>query len=322
MRHRLPAIAGPLKLLPAIACVATLAGCGYIVTPEAEGTPTPAVTAGWAGLATKVEAADGGLHVDLTIRNDTGAWSAMQASGQPATLTTSDGKTTNCATVVVGTGGTTIPPGFQVRGYTGGTKAKPETQLLSVDCAGASPSAGAKLSIPYAYVTGDFNYYAPAAPTDGKLEVDLGSVASDLTYPVAATIDGVIEKADAKIDAINHTTLSLTSAKRTGDGLELAWQADNPTEYPTYVHIGTPPVVGLRRRHLRSLREPPSRRHPDHPGRRVGDVDDDGRCTQGRNRTLCAPDRREQAAEDLHRSCHRHHGQVTRARADARAARR
>ena len=244
MRHRLPASAGHLKLLPALACVATLAGCGYIVTPDAEGTPTPAISAGWAGLATKVEAADGGLHVDLTLRNDTGSWSAVQASDQPVILTTSDGKTTDCETKGIGTGGTTIPPGFQVRGYTGGTKAKPETQLLAVDCAGAAPSAGAKLSIPYAYVTGDFNYYAPTAPTEGKLEVDLDSVASDLTYPVGATIDGVIEKADAKIDAINHTTLSLTSAKRTGDSLELAWQTDNPTEYPTYVHIGTPPVVG------------------------------------------------------------------------------
>ena len=55
---------------------------------------------------------------------------------------------------------------------------------------------------------------------------------------------GLIEKSDAKIIAINKCTLSLTSVKRTADGLELAWHTTNPTAYPTYVHIGTPPVVG------------------------------------------------------------------------------
>ncbi len=129
------------------------------------------------------------MHVDVTIRNDTGAWSSMQAvPGQPAVLTTSDGKKTDCGTVSVGTGGTSVPPGFQIRGYTGGTKAKPTTQLLSVDCAGATPAAGSRLSIPYSYVTGDFNYYAPPTPAQGQLEIDLDKVASDLTYPVAATV--------------------------------------------------------------------------------------------------------------------------------------
>lgn len=228
-----------------IAAALTVGGCGYIVTPADDASGAPASTEGWDAVATKVEAADGGLHVDLTIRNDTAAWSAMgAASGKPAVLTTSDGKTTDCPTVSVGTGGTTIPPGFQVRGYTGGTKAKPATQLISVDCPGAAVAAGSKLSIPYSYVTGDFNYYSPPPPTSATLEVDLDKVAADLTYPIATPIDGVVEKADAKIGAINQSTLTLTSATRTPDGLEFDWQADNPTDYPTYVHIGTPPVVG------------------------------------------------------------------------------
>jgi hypothetical protein len=183
--------------------------------------------------------------VDITIRNDTGAWSAMQATpAQPAVLTTSDGKSTDCSAVFVGTGGTHVAPGFQIRGYTGGTKAKPATQLLSVECAGAAPAAGSKLSITYSYVTGEFNYYSPSAATSATLAVDLDKVATDLKYPVATPVDGVIEKADAKIIAINKCTLSLTSANRTADGLEFGWQADNPTQYPTYVHIGIPPVIG------------------------------------------------------------------------------
>jgi len=169
----------------------------------------------------------------------------MQATpDQPAVLTTSDGKSTDCGTVFMGTGGTSLAPGFQVRGYTGGTKAKPTTQLLYVECAGATAAAGSKLSIAYSYVTGDFNYYTPSAPTSAKLELDLDKVAADLKYPVATPVDGVIEKADAKIIAINKCTLSLTGAKRTADGLELAWHTENPTAYPTYVHIGIPPVVG------------------------------------------------------------------------------
>ena len=233
------------RLALVIACGILLAGCGYIVTPEDESSSAPAASHGWGAVATKVDAAAGGLHVDVTIRNDTGAWSAMQATpAQPAVLTTGDGKSTSCATVIVGTGGTYVAPGFQIRGYTGGTKAKPATQLLYVKCAGATAAAGSKLSIPYTYVTGEFNYYSPSAATSATLAVDLDKVAADLKYPVATPVDGVIEKADAKIIAINKCALSLTSANRTADGLEFGWQADNPTQYPTYVHIGIPPVIG------------------------------------------------------------------------------
>lgn len=233
------------RLAPAIACALMLAGCGYIVTPEDDSSPSPAASGAWVAVATKVEAAASALHVDLTIRNETGAWSAMQApADQPAVLTRSDGTSTSCATVFVGTGGTSIAPGFQIRGYTGGTKLKPATQLLYVECAGAAVAAGSKLSIPYTYVTGEFNYYTPPTPTTAKLEVNLDNPATDLTYPIASPVGGVVEKADAKIIAINNCTLSLTSATRKADGLELAWQTTNPTEYPTYVHIGTPPVVG------------------------------------------------------------------------------
>jgi hypothetical protein len=38
--------------------------------------------------------------------------------------------------------------------------------------------------------------------------------------------------------------LPLTDVKRTDTGLELDWQDYNPSDYPNYVHIGTPPVIG------------------------------------------------------------------------------
>ena len=234
------------NLLLMVASTLFLFACVYIVTPAPDVTPTSVSAKGWDAVATNVGKNDAGdLHIDITIRNDTEDWSAMQAStGKPAVLTTADGKTTNCDTVNVGTGSNYLAPGFQMRGYTGGTQAEPKEQLLYVECKGEAASPGSKLSIEYSYVTGSFNYYVAANPTNAKLELDLDQVAKDLKYPVAQTIPGLIEKSGANIVAINDCTLTLTDVKRTDTGLEFSWETKNPGAYPTYVHIGNPPVIG------------------------------------------------------------------------------
>jgi hypothetical protein len=227
-------------------CTVILFACAYIVTPAVETTPTSTAAKGWNAVVTNVGTANAGdVHIDITIKNETGDWSAMQATeGKPAVLTTSDGKTTNCDTVFVSTGGHSLPPGFQMRGYTGGTKAEPKTQLLYVECKGAAAAPGSKLSVEYTYVTGDFNYYVATNPINAKMELNLDQVANSLKYPIAESIQGLIKKAGDKIDAINKCTLTLTDVKRTDTGLEFAWHTENPGAYPTYVHIGTPPVIG------------------------------------------------------------------------------
>ncbi len=219
---------------------------GYIVVPTVDVTPTPTGAKGWSAIVTNVGKNNAGdLHIDLTIRNDTEAWSAMQADeGKPAILTTGDGKSANCDTVFVGTGGTSLAPGFQMRGYTGGTKKEPKPQLLYVECKGAAASPGSKLSIGYNYVTGAYDLHVPAVPVSAKMELNLDQVVKDVKYPVATPAPGLIEKVGDKISAINDFTLTLTDVKRTDTGLELKWQDYNPTEYPNYVHIGTPPVIG------------------------------------------------------------------------------
>jgi hypothetical protein len=228
-----------------MACAGLLAGCGYIVTPADESSPTPETAGVWTAIATAVsQTPSGDLHVDLAIRNDTGAWSAMKVAPGAVSVTTGEGKQRPCGTAFVGTGGTSLAPGFQMRGYTGGTKAKPETQLLFVECQGVAPAAGSKLTISYTYVTGAFNYYSPAPPSSARLEVDLDKPVADLEYPVAEPVDGLVQKASDPIEAINGCTLTLTDAKRTADGLEFGWHTENPTAYQTYVHIGTPPVIG------------------------------------------------------------------------------
>jgi len=209
-------------------------------------TPTSTASQGWSGVVTNVGKSDAGdLHIDLAIRNDTQNWSAMQADeGKPAILTTSDGKRTNCDTVFVGTGGTSLAPGFQMRGYTAGTKKEPQTQLLYVECKGAAASSGSKLSIDYSYVTGDYDLHVPTVPVKGTITLELDNIAKDMKYPVATPVADLIVKPGDKISALNSYLLTLADVKRTETGLELHWHGENPTEYPNYVHIGIPPVIG------------------------------------------------------------------------------
>jgi hypothetical protein len=233
------------NLIQILLCSLFLYACAYVVTPAVEVTPTSTSAKGWLALVTKVDTSSAGdLHIDITIRNETGDWSKMDAvAGRPAVLT-SGGKTTNCETVFIGTGGNYLAPGFQMRGYTGGTVAAPKTQLLYVECKGATAAPASRLSIDYSYVTGKYNYYVAVQPVNEKLVVNLDEVASDLKYPLADPIEGLVEPSGAKIVAINDCILTLTDAKRTDTGLELAWETNNPGAYPTYVHIGTPPVIG------------------------------------------------------------------------------
>jgi hypothetical protein len=231
-------------LILVLAGALLLSGCAYIVTPEPEGTPASSAR-GWAAVVTDVGKSDAGdLRIDIAIRNDTGDWSAMQASEKPAVLT-AGGKTTNCDTVFAGTGGHRLAPGFQMRGYTAGTKNEPRIQPLYVVCKGAEAASGAKLAIDYSYVTGEYNYYDQQAnKASATMALNLDDVVQDLKYPVASAVEGSIHKPGTDITAINDTILALVDVQRTGDGLQFQWQTTNPGEYPTYVHIGIPPVIG------------------------------------------------------------------------------
>jgi hypothetical protein len=236
------------RLILASVSALLIFACAYIVTPapDINVVPTSTTAHGWAGIVTNIGKNDAGdLHIDIAIRNETTDWSAMQATtGTPAVLTTSDGKTTNCDTVFVDTGGNRLAPGFQMRGYTGGTKAEPKTQLLYVECKGAQAAPGSKLSVDYSYVVGAYNFYVASKATNAKLELNLDEVVKDLKYPIAEQLQGLIVKPGTGIEAINKCTLTLTDVKRTDAGFEFTWGTTNPGEYPSYVHIGNPPVIG------------------------------------------------------------------------------
>lgn len=225
------------------------AGCRGFRRPMGLPTPTPgpgessSVGKGWSMFPIAVtKTAAGDLHVDLAVRNDTGDWSSMAATGEPAELMAKDGKKTPCETVQVGTGGHYLPPGFQIRGHSlrGG-----KTQALFVECKGAEPAAGQQLNVPYAFIPGEYDYYAQDKNrTPAYVIVDLDLVSSALTYPAA---EGSTVKAQAitePIPALNKCTLENTGIVRTADAIAMDWKVTNPGEYDTKVHIGTPPVVG------------------------------------------------------------------------------
>jgi hypothetical protein len=238
-------------LIPVLLIYACLTfACVYVVLPEglelsdlAEGSESKI----WSAVVTNVGKSEAGdLHVDLTIRNDTGDWSTMYAvENQPAVLTTSDGQSTNCETVFVGTGGHRLAPGFQMRGYTVLNAGEPETQLLYVECKGATADAGSKLSIDYVSFSGDMYDYEPEAnKAEGVLELNLDEVVTDLVYPVAVRVEGLIQDQGIEVTALSDNVVKLLDVQRTDSGFQFNWQNFNPTKFPLKTHIGTPPVIG------------------------------------------------------------------------------
>ena len=250
------------KKLLNLALLAALlsSACVYIVLPEGletrEADGSQAQAGSWSALATQVGPSESGdLRIDLTLRNDTGDWSTLQAmEGQPARLIGGDGEESDCATVFVGTGGHRLPPGFQMRGYTAGTRAEPQTQMIYVECAGLTEAApGSKLEIDYLAHGGELDDYKPEDnQTEGVLEVNLDEIAADLTYPVAAPVEGLILAPGDEIPALSDNVVSLLDAQRSETleaqrsetGFTLTWQNFNPTKFPLTTHIGEPPVIG------------------------------------------------------------------------------
>jgi hypothetical protein len=220
--------------------------CKYIVVPEGLETSETGATGTWSGAVTGVsQTADGALRIDLYIHNQTGDWSAMQALPDRAAELQVGAASTMCDTVFVSTGGHRLAPGFRMRGYVGGTKAEPLVQPLYVECAGAEAAPGATLTISYSFVTGQYNYYEQDATlAEESLALELDAIETQVTYPLADQPEDLIQTAETEITALNDAALQLADVQRGPDGLQFTWRTTNPGEYPTYVHIGNPPVIG------------------------------------------------------------------------------
>jgi hypothetical protein len=234
-----------------VVCAFLMSGCKYIVLPEGledtSGAGSGVEPGIWTGLVTNVATTDAGdLHIDLAIRNDTGTWSTMRAlQGKPAVLVAADGKTSNCDTVFVGTGGHRFAPGFQMKGYTAQESDEVKIQTLYVECKGAAAAEGSTLTFGYESFEGILDDYDPEANrTEGVLELDLDQINTELSFPVAAPVDGLIQDAGASITGLSENVVTLLDVQRTDSGLQFTWQNFNPTKFPLKTHIGIPPVIG------------------------------------------------------------------------------
>jgi hypothetical protein len=238
-------------ILALLTFAAFTSACMYIVLPEgleaAAGVEAGSELKVWNAVATKIGQSEAGdLQIDVTIRNDTGDWSAMQSvESKPAVLKTGDGKSVNCDVVIVSTGGHRLAPGFQMRGYTTGKKAAEVTQPLYVECNGVEAAAGGKLSIPYVSFQGILDDYSPDAnKVNGTLEINLDVIEPDLSYPIASPVEGLIQDAGVSITALSDNVVSLLDVQRNETGFQFTWQNFNPTKFALKTHIGTPPIIG------------------------------------------------------------------------------
>lgn len=227
-----------------------MSACVYIVLPEGVDLSSGSGAGenlGWTGLVTSVSEINGSLHIDITIRNDTGQWSTLRSvEGKPAVLETDDG-TTNCDTVMVGTGGHRLAPGFQMRGYVVEEGDQIVTQLLYVECAGATVTPGSTLTIDTIQFDGEYDKFIEVEQTNkiaGKLELNLDEVVTDLTYPVASEVEGLILPANTPITGLSDNVITLLDVQRSAEGFQFTWQNANPTGFALKTHIGYPPVIG------------------------------------------------------------------------------
>jgi hypothetical protein len=228
-----------------IAAITTL-GCKYIVVPD-DLIAKRAEHGSWDAVITNAEILSSDiLHIDITIRNDSGDWSTMAAVEQKPAILNSGGATVNCNDVIIGTGGHRFAPGLQMRGYTTGSKADPEVQLLYIECNGVdSIDPQATISFDYIAFNGPLDYYhQDDNRSTGTIQLSLGEVESILEYPIYEVIEGVITPADADIPAISNNVVNLVDAQRTEIGLQFFWKNHNPTNFALTTHIGTPPVIG------------------------------------------------------------------------------
>jgi hypothetical protein len=219
--------------------------CKYVVVPADLIVKTESFGE-WKAVITNVtQNEQGDLHVDITIQNDSGEWSAMQADPETPVLYKSDGKTTNCDVVFIGTGGHRLAPGLQIRGYTTGMIAEPEVQLLYVECAGVEYDPDSELIIDYIAFNGPLDYYHQEDnKSTGTIELALDEVGEDLSYPVVSDIDEWVVTPDTDIPAISNNVVNLVDVQRTETGLTFTWKNYNPTDFALKTHIGRPPVVG------------------------------------------------------------------------------
>jgi hypothetical protein len=227
------------------AAIITL-GCKYVVVPD-DLIQNKIDHGEWGAVVTHIDhTAEGDLLIDITIRNETGDWSTMQAVPQKPAVLKNGSASINCENVQIGTGGHRLAPGFQMRGFTTGSKSDPEIQPLFIECKGINGvEPGAVVSFDYNAFNGDLDYYhQDANKSTGTIQVSLDEVEEGLMYPIFSEIEGLVKPQTTDIPAISNNRVNLVGVERTEEGFIFHWKNFNPTNFALTTHIGTPPVIG------------------------------------------------------------------------------
>ena len=279
------------SLCSALACAARVRRAAATSSrPATRASPTPATAGVWSAIATDGRGRRPAATSTSTSRsdNETGNWSAMQvASSGAVALTTGDGKTATCATAFVGTGGNEpgarLPDARLYRRHEG-EAGRPSS--LYVECAGRR--AGGRLEAGDRLLVRDRRVQLLLAVRAGRAPSSRStSTRSPRTSRTRSRdpVEGLVEKPTDPIEAINKCDAD-PDDRRPGrpTGSKFAWHTENPTAYPTYVHIGMPPVIGSDGVIYGFYESPHLADTPITPGRRDGRLDDGRRRPQGRHR--------------------------------------
>jgi hypothetical protein len=74
--------------------------------------------------------------------------------------------------------------------------------------------------------------------------IDLDNATTDLTYPIADTVEGLIHGPTANFLALSDNMIALADVERNDDAIIFIWENFNPTSFALKTHIGIPPVIG------------------------------------------------------------------------------
>ena len=102
-----------------------------------------------------------------------------------------------------------------------------------MECKIATTTPGSSLSIDYVSYNGILDDYAPEANSvEGTLQLNLGEIVTNLSYPIATPVEGLIQDAGGSITALSENVITLLDVQRTATGFQFKWQNFQPNQIP------------------------------------------------------------------------------------------
>ncbi len=195
-----------------------------------------------------------------------------------------------------------------MRGYTGGTKAKPRPSSSTSSAQGAAAAAGSKpldqLQLRHGRV--QLLLAVDSNERQARPRSRQGRHGPDVSGRHAGRRP---DREAGRPRSTPSTTARSPSrgSTRTADGLEFRWHTENPTAYPTYVHIGIPPVIGSDGIIYGLYESPHLADTPITPAGQSADWTTEVAVPKDVTGLYILRERRVKAAEELRQPCHRHH---------------